>query len=378
MKPEKTYRLLPALLIALTASAAASAAGPVHPTAVTRAKIEISGHILPASHQQLVSYTRPDRRLNDYHVRMDAWWARMLMRHASHTGDLFRLDHEQAYKVFYDKHEYYQCQVAGCPSLWNLIKRFSAHHEDKDSTYDPNGTDTCPLTPTRHDIVVKDTGQTRTIDGYLTHHYRATFTAVFADRQQRTDTNTLQIDFWTTPPSGAIRQVWNIDQQALDRYMKEVSPNVSPLARYVPRDIFRALGAFIGDTDAHAHAWHQRVAQQLATIPGFPVDLELNWFVDAKACPQQSADHGAEAAVTHNPLGALRGMLGHAVEKRIAAHFTPAPNTPVFHYSREITQVDIEPVADSVFDVPANFTRKPLPKGLAQDKADGANGTHSP
>jgi hypothetical protein len=348
----------------------ASTASPARMQAsVVRADIHIRGVILPASSQQLVSYSTRERRNNEYHIHFKSWWARMLM-HNAHVSDLFQLDKNAAYKVFYDSHKYYQCTVADCPTLFSLIKRLSRSGEDSKSdskTYHPQGTEQCPLHPVRHDVVVKATGKHKTISGYPTSEYRATFTAVYADAAQRKDTNSLQIEFWTTPSTGAIGKIQDIHRALVKRYLSEQDVKSDPLARFLPKDVFKALDAFSGDTSSKDYQWHNSVTRKLARIKGYPVRMQLDWYVHADACPAKSnesddQDHGGGF---HNPFGKLKSMVGHVIKKHvehdIEDHFRPDPNTPVFHWDRTITSAGMEAVSPDVFEVPAGFKREPMP-----------------
>ncbi len=62
------------------------------------------------------------------------------------------------------------------------------------------------------------------------------------------------------------------------------------------------------------------------------------------------------------PTGALESMAGKLLGKAVKSHFEPKADKPVFHYLFQVQSVKVEPVHDSVFEVPKGFVERPLPK----------------
>ena len=336
---------------------------PVHPTAVIHATTLMQGSILPNFHGTEVAYTRADRRTIDNQSKVDSWWGKMLFGDL-HTADIFRLDETKAYKVNFDKQAYWECGVESCPSVLNLIRAASDSSADdrKEDHYDPNGTAECPLHMTKHGFTVTNTGQAKTLNGYPAHLYRATWNLVYEDTAHRQDVNKLQIDFWITPATGEMKQVWAIHQKATDTYIKEAHLQNNPLAKFLPEDVFRALSAFSGDTDSSKQAWHNDVSRKLARIKGYPLSIDLNWYVQGNACPDDSGQTADAAGAATDPTGALESMAGKLFGNAVKSHFEPKADKPVFHYLFQVQSAKVEPVHDSVFEVPKGFVKKPLPK----------------
>lgn len=386
--PHRTS-LVMALLMAASGSAAASgqdagtpAQGTTHVGAILEITEDISGHILPELSDTFTMYTRADiGRANVVTKAHVGGWLGHLANRAFDgppplTADIFRLDRNTAYKVMFPRRQYWQCTMDGCPTLYKIIESLAdlstdSPHDD-DSSWSPTGTDSCPLTPVSHDYTVQDTGRSATINGFSAHLYTATFKTVYRDPQGRRNQNTLQWKFWTTPPTDTTRRIWAIHQQIADRFMQESHADASPWSRFVSRKIWRPLDVFLGDTSSHNSTnWTSSVNRKLAEVKGFPVRVTAAWYVDAQACPPPPPRQESDAdTLAQNAAGGIGGMLSglirkhveKAVETRIEKHFQPDPNQPVFEYDRNILSATIAPIPDSVFEVPAGFTRTQPPK----------------
>lgn len=371
---------MPGLATATAPGAATTAAASGHTGAILDITEKITGHILPELSDTFTMYTRSDTgRAN---VLMQAQVGGWLVHFANHyldgppplSADIFRFDRDTAYKVLFQRKQYWQCTINGCPTLFKFIESIGGHSantQPHDATWSPTGTDSCPLTPVSHDYTVQDTGRSKTVNGFPAHLYTATFKTVYQDPQGHQNFNTLQWRFWTTPLTGPLRQIWTIHQQQAERFMQESGASASPWSRFVSRKIWRTLDMFLGDTSSHDSNWTNSAIHKLDKVKGFPVRVQVAWYVDAHACPApppQQQDSDAET-VAQNLGGGLRGMLGglirkhveKAVETRIEQHFQPNPNEPVFEYDRNILSAKIGPIPDSVFEVPPGFVRTQAP-----------------
>lgn len=342
---------------------------PTHTTAVIHANSEVQGSLLPDFRGTQVVYTRDDRRTIEGTSTMDSWWGKMLVSDL-HNADIFRLDQNRAMMVDFNQREYYECDIAECPSLINLLNAASRPEQaetEQDTTYEPEDSGGCALTLTEHTFTVKDTGQSKTLNGYPAKLYAATWELTQEDSNQRQNHSTLKIDFWTTPPTGEMQEIWAIHKKVTDAYVKQANLENNPLAEFLPEDIFRTLSAFSGDTDSSSQAWNNEVSQKLATVKGYPLSIDLNWYRDAEACPEdkpQAADVGASS----NPLDSLKDVAGSVVGDAVKEQFTPDASEPVLTYRYHVTSASIDQVHDSVFEVPDGFSQKPLPRWAQDEK----------
>lgn len=333
---------------------------PTHTTAVIHATSRIEGSILPNFHGTETAYTRADRRTIDNESKVDSWWAKMMMDDL-HTADMFRMDQNRAMKVNYNNQTYYECGISQCPSVINMLNAASNESADKgEDTYDPEGSEACPLQLVEHEFNVVDTGQSKTLHGYPAHLYQATWDLIYEDDNRQQNTNKLVIEFWTTPPTGEMKQIWAIHQKATDAYVEQADLDHNPLARFLPEDVFRAVSAFSGDTDSSTQQWHNEVTRKLATIQGYPLSIELDWYLEAHAC-EEAAPQTASSDSASDPLGALKDMASNVVGDAVKDQFAADEGAPIFSYRYDVQSASIAQVHDSVFNVPKGFREKPLP-----------------
>lgn len=370
----------PVLATAAGQGAVEEAPGASHTGAILDISEKISGHILPELSDTFTMYTRSGiGRANVLTQAHAGGWLgffanRTLGGPPPLSADIFRFDRDTAYKVMFQRRQYWQCTIDGCPTIFKLLESLgggSAKTQQHDSTWSPTGTDGCPLAPVSHDYTVQDAGRSQTVNGFPAHLYTATFQTVYQDPQGRQDINTLQWKFWTTPLTGATQQIWAIHQQTADRFMHESGANASPWSRFVSRKIWRSLDVFLGDTSSHkSNNWTSSATRKLAEVKGFPVRVQVAWYVDAHACPAPPPTEQSDAeTAAQNVGGGLGGILGGLIRKHVEKavqtdmekHFQPSSNEPVFEYDRNILSAKIGPIPDSVFNVPAGFVRTSAP-----------------
>ncbi|MCF6325407.1 MAG: hypothetical protein L3J89_13990 [Gammaproteobacteria bacterium] len=115
---------------------------------------------------------------------------------------------------------------------------------------------------------------------------------------------------------------------------------------------------FSGDTSKQNKEWNDSVSQKLAIAKGYPISIKVGWYLDQKACPATEAIAQPEKKGFDwsNPMGSLKNSAGELASKKVKSMFVPNPNEPIFHYVYEINSVAIEPVHDSVFEIPAGYT----------------------
>jgi hypothetical protein len=325
-------------------------ATPKNPTVVLKASGVISGAILPDSTFQQLAYTRNDKRSISDKYKYDSWIANKFL--SSDNTIIFRMDKNLRW-LLSDK-TYFECPLSGCSA--NLLAQFkmnqnNAEEKEEQFQYDPAEDTGCQLSPGENKFTVTETGQTRVISGYETKEYRATWLIEYKDENGGTDKNTLNIVFWNTAPTAAIDEVWKINEEATRAYRAGVKKDANPLSLLLPDDLFDALSAFSGDTSKQNKQWNNSVSQKLATAKGYPISIKIDWYLDRNACPETQAKAEKKGFDWSNPLGAAKKFAG----KKVQGMFAPNPNEPIFHYVYEINSVAIEPVHDSVFEIPGDY-----------------------
>ncbi len=323
---------------------------PKNPTVVLKASGVISGAILPDSTFQQLVYTRNDKRSISDKYKYDSWIVNKFL--GGDNTSIFRIDKNLLWMLS-DK-KYVECPLSGCGE--NLLAKFNVkqnntEEEEEQFQYDPAEDTGCRLSPSENKFTVTETGQTRVISGYETKEYRATWLVEYKDEKGGKDKNTLNIVFWNTTPTAAIEEVWAINEEATRAYRKGVKKDANPLSLLLPDKLFDALSAFSGDTSKQNKQWNNSVSQKLATAEGYPISIKVDWYLDRKACLETQAKTEKKSFDWANPLGAAKEFAN----KKMQSMFAPNPDEPIFHYVYEINSVAIQPVRDSIFEIPKGY-----------------------
>ncbi len=333
---------------------------PKNSTVVLKASGVVSGMILPDSTFEQLVYTRHDKRRISNKYKYDSWMVRKLLGNVDDTV-IFRKDKNLSW-VLSDK-EYLECPLSGCGfnmrALLNTKNEDEVGYEDENEfQYDPADDAGCPLSISKNNFTVTETGETRVISGYETKEYQAIWLTEYKDENNRKDTNTLKIVFWNTTPTTVMEEAWKIQAEATQSYRKGVKKENNPLSLLLSDETFDALSAFSGDTSKESKEWNNSVGQKLATVKGYPISIQIDWYIDQKACPeiQMAKKPEKKGFDWSNPVGSLQDSVGNIASKKITSMFTPDPSKPIFHYIYEVSNIAIEPVHDSVFEIPEGYT----------------------
>lgn len=328
---------------------------PEHKTVVLNAKGVVNGYVFPDYNFKQVVYTRPDRRTVAMDGKYDSWMARQFLGEVKDTV-IFRMDRNLRWMLIQQKNEkkYLECELSGCnvKTLLQIDKKQDAKNDNK-FDYAPDKAGECKLNLTKNTFTVKATGQRRKIAGYWAREYKGVWLIEYKDDRGRVDRNQLNLVFWNTEPTPVMNEAWKINGQATRAYLSSIKQGNNPLAKYLPDNIFMGLSAFSGDTSKKGRAWRSHIARELAIAKGYPLSIKIEWYLDRNACVQ--AKPAKKSLDWSNPLQALKDSATQYAGKEAKKMFMPNPHDPVFRYIYDVTRVAIEPVHDSVFEVPAGY-----------------------
>ena len=339
---------------------------PKNPTAVIKAKGTLNGVMFPDSTFKQVSYTRKDRRAIFNDREFDAWMSRQFMGDTDNK-EIFRLDKNLRWNLFDLKKEkkYIECPLGGC-SISSLIEFDKMRDTSEENTFDyepgenysaESDAEMCSTKITKNSFKVKATGKQRTISGYSTKEYRADWIVEYKDSKGRKDTNKLIMVFWNTEPNRNMKKVWAINEKATQAYRRKVNNETNSLSRLIPDDIFVSLSAFSGDTAKSNKKWKNSISREMAKAKGYPMSIKVEWYLDRKACIEKTAEVKKDKGFDwSNPLGSIKDSASDMVGGSVKKMFLPKPNEPVFRYVYQVTDVEVVPVHDSVFEIPSGFT----------------------
>lgn len=328
---------------------------PQHKTVVFNAKGVINGYVFPDFSFTQHVYTRPDRRTIAMNGKYDSWMARQFLGEINDTV-IFRMDRDLRWVLMQQKNEkkYLECQLSGCAKdiLLQMDKKQDSNNEQQ-FDYTPNDSAECKLKLTKNSFTLNPTGQRRKIAGYWTREYKGTWVIEYRDDKGRRDVNRLNLVFWNTEPTATMNEAWKVDGEATHAYLSRIKQDKNPLAKYLPDSIFMGLSAFSGDTSKQSRVWRTHLAKELSKAKGYPMSIKTEWYLDRKACVEaKPVKHSVDWS---NPLQALKDSASQYVGKQTRKMFMPNPHEPVFRYIYDVTSVAIEPVHDSVFEVPQGY-----------------------
>ncbi|GAA3961388.1 hypothetical protein [Allohahella marinimesophila] len=325
---------------------------PTNPTAVVEAKFTVNGRFVPDFSGVQTVYTRDDMRSIKQKTEFDSFVMRWLN---SDVQDIFRLDKNLVWQVDFDNETYQECSLTGCTSgleAWNE-KTDSDEEEDTEDyeSYEELG---CQVELVRNDTEVKSTGKQRVISGMDAREYTMDWVVEFQDSAKRKDKSTVSFVFWTTDPDESMQAVWRTHNQFTEGYLKATKDS-DPMIRLLGREGVRALSAFTGDIEKTDAEEFNDFTRSLAKIEGYPLSIKVEWYSDTKACQEARAPKASTASggsLEDQAMDVVGGFFSKQAEKMVTGDKTD----PNVRYIYEVTSASEQPIRDSQFAVPADFT----------------------
>lgn len=324
----------------------AAESGPAAPTAVVEETFTLDGAILPVARGQSRVETRADRRRSDGSVTFDNWLMRQFAPDGR-TADIVRLDRSLVWTLAPSKRQYTECPLTGCRSASARSGEPTAQEpaEQGRKPTEPS----CPVTLKAADLKVDGTGERRTINGFATERFIIDWTVQLADRNGGSNTNRVRLELWTTPETGAIKEVQAIQETFQRRHASALARADSPVARYLPRNVSNAMASMMRNIDANDQRTLGRWATEMKKVRGYPIATTMNWTTEGAICSGEGGA-GASPQATAAGIGSvLGGMLGGRKADGSAA--------PLISFSQEVRTVAVKPIADAVFSPPADYAR---------------------
>lgn len=326
----------------------AADAGPSAPTAVVEESFTLDGPLLPVTRGQSRVETRADRRRTDSAVTFDNWLMRQLAPDGR-TADIVRLDRQLAWNMVPAKREYTECPLTGCAHP----TRDQPGKQQPDGDTGKTGRDepTCPVKLVANDLKVAATGDRRTVNGFATERYRLDWLLELSDDAGGRSANRIGMDLWTTPETGAVKEVQTLNESFNRRYFSALTGGNSPVARYLPKNVTAAMSGLMRQFDGNDGQTQKRWETELRKIHGYPIMTTMAWSVDGTVCGGKGGGRGAAEQPSAASIGsALGGMFG----SRKSSDGTPAP---LITFSHEVKSIAVQPVGDAEFTPPADYRK---------------------
>lgn len=309
--------------------------GPTAPTAVVEESFTLDGVILPVTRGQSRVETRSDRRRTDSAVTFDNWLMRRLAPDGQ-TADIVRVDRHLVWTLVPARREYTECPIGGC-------RTGSAETPQSPPQQEQQRAPDCPVKLTANDLEVQPTGEKRTVNGFATERYRIGWLVQLSDEAGRSVRNQVDLDLWTTPETGPVREVQSVTDAFNRRYASALAATDSPVARFLPKHVTAAMSSLMRNIDGKDRQTMARWDAELKKLRGYPIATTMTWTADGTVC-------GAAGQPTAASLG---GMLGSMMGGRRSE----AGAKPLVTFNHEVRSLAIKPVADAVFSPPGGYRR---------------------
>ncbi|MBY6034110.1 hypothetical protein KUV59_13080 [Marinobacter daepoensis] len=332
---------------------------PLADTSVVKAKYIIGGYILPDSQGEQVTYTLADRRTIENTVEFDSWISRQIFGE-THEADIARLDKNLQWQVDHTRKNYVECPLKGCTdlSIWEQLENGETSEEEE--VYDPSGGDACQMTTSEFSFSVTPKDKDRVVNGFTADQFVAQWKMVSQDEQGHEDKHVMTMDFWMTQADPAMQDVWGINGQFQDNYLKAVADANNPLSKFFTDSVYKVVAMISGDIEKQELDSDSEVLKGLSQLEGYPVSIKLEWFADNQACQQQKqAASGSGGFDVSDPVGSLGKLAGNmlqtAAEDKAKDYMGYGKDKPVFTYIYDVTSAQVQPERASRFEVPANY-----------------------
>jgi hypothetical protein len=293
---------------------------PANPTAVLETRVSSSGigGAFPFETTQK-RYVRQNMRRDESRTQGTGTFTGFFVTAWTGEGDttIARLDRKLLWTLNHGKKEYTECPLQGCPPAAVKPEERTAEEVKKLD---------CKMRLTKSSFDVKPTGQKRSINGFNTDQHEVVWLVTLQDQAKRTTTSTLSIDVWTSPLTAEMQQAISVEQ-AFERAYYARAPRAKPAAaagrskrQLLPPEVSRMMLGYLSSLSPADRAALIRSSRQLESVKGQPISTKIDWSLEGNAC---APEEGAKE--------------------------------PILSFTIEVKSLKVEPVRDSVFNVPPGY-----------------------
>jgi len=329
---------------------------PANPTAVQETLI-VNGGLAGMFPFEMTekSYVRPNMRRDEHNLKGTGTFSGYLVTSIAGGSDaaITRLDEDKLWMLDLRKKQYMECPAHGCPvkpPAEQQKKPEEAKQEPKQQTEEG-----CTVRVASNNFDVKPTGQKKDINGFSASQYTAAWVMRLQDPKRRTTTSTVSFDIWTTALTPQMREAFSVEQAYAKAYVagsRRTIPGMPDRAQVMPEEVIKMMSAYLSSLRPQDRAALQNAGKQLAKIQGHPVYTHIEWRMEGDACGDKSAEQqkaGAQPGMS-DVLGSVGSLFGKKEEK-------PAGPKPLLSFTIEVKSLAVQPVRDSVFNLPAGYKK---------------------
>ena len=302
------------------------------------------------------TFTRADMHRDDSVVKGTGTVTRFLLG-TNNISRIERLDKKLVYALNAKEKTYTECPLKGCGS--GAEKPVRKEPEEK-KTEKPGESD-CKVKIASATFTVKQTGQKKSVNSFDTEQYQAAWIVTMQDPTARKTVSTLNVDLWTTPVTPQLKEALAVEQA----YARNLANNLVSVAtsghktQVVPEEAAKVINAYIGRLLAPAdRAAFLKAGKELEKIKGYPILTQLAWNLKGDACAASEPDKSPENSSAPSSAGdLLSSVTDYFAKKKTDETMKDIGDKPIFSFSSEVKSHKVEPVHDSVFLPPKNYTQ---------------------
>jgi hypothetical protein len=323
---------------------------PTNPTAIIETRVTNHGikGFFPYEGTH-ISYTRANMRREDDDLKGTGTFSRYILRPDA-SSNITRLDRNLLWTLNRDKKEYTECPVAGCRSAAPTRPAAKDEPQEPKAERDPG----CIMAISKASFTVTPTRQKRMVNGFDAEQYRVKWLVELQDNTRRKTTSTLNVELWTTPVSGPLREALAVEENYHRALFKAVRRADQPVG-VLPNEVRTMIANyFFNGLSAKDRAAFLAAGKEMQKIKGHPVSTRVEWYLTGDACAEKQNTTETRESKSSTPTS-LSDLAGSLFAKKAQDEMKEAENKPILSFVTEVKAARVEPAHDSTFTVPKGF-----------------------
>ena len=302
------------------------------------------------------TFTRADMHRDDSNIKGTGTLTRFLIGSTA-SSRIERLDKKLVYTLDLKEKTYTECPLKGCGS--GVAEKPARKEQEEKKTEKPRESD-CKVKIASATFTVRQTGQKKSINSFDTEQYQAAWIVTMQDPAARKTLSTLNVELWTTPATPQLKEALAVEQA----YAKNLANTVVSIAtngqktRVVPEEAAKVINAYIAQLLAPSdRAAFLKAGKELEKIKGYPVLTQLTWNLKGDACTASESDGSPDKSSTPSSKGdLLSSVTDFFAKKKTDEAMKDIADKPIFSFTSEVKSHKVDPVHDSVFSPPKDYT----------------------
>lgn len=277
-------------------------------------------------------------------------------------SNIVRLDKDLEWALDNKRKNYSECPLGGCRSAFDGL--LSAEYEqEQEDDFDTQTDASCQLISVKNTFDIKETGQTRNINGFNANEYLIDWRLTASDTEGKTLENIMEINLWTTPETPLIAEALRM-QNVFDKRYANARGETYPanVLKALPKEVIelftKHLLAGINEVEI---AKLKNLMAGAATIEGFPISRKVKWDArnDTCAAPPEPEAENESRLNTSSFRGLLESVgkqiVKQEVDKKVDAKKREIALAPIMLFVEEVESIEISKIRESRLSVPAKY-----------------------